>query len=271
MTEATTATSRQRSHPIPALDRSRDRLRLPVDLLPELLRQASGEGAPNDEATERLETGGVVVGDVLDPLAERMLGVIARASLMVAIDVQRAGDSSVTTIWATPHQAVVTSSVRSDEVDVEPVRMTGLASRIADVILLGPPVLVDRPPLAISTLVISEVDRRRGRPDDVRRVLGRAGFGDDVADLLLAFGAPATRRWRISSTWATESGPRIATLRGLDAAESGQWLVEVDGHRNRPGVMRFTPQGDGQVLGALRSVLPRSWVGRALNPPKSAR
>jgi hypothetical protein len=34
--------------------------------------------------------------------------------------------------------------------------------------------------------------------------------------------------------------------------------------------MLFSPQGDGELLRAMRDVLPRRWVGTALNPRPAA-
>ena len=65
---------------LPILDRSRSRLRLPIEILPEALRQASGEGLASPLATVRLESGDIIVDGVLDPVAAEMLRVIAEAS-----------------------------------------------------------------------------------------------------------------------------------------------------------------------------------------------
>ncbi len=252
---------------IPIFDRSRDRLRLPQEILPEALRQAGGEGLASPIAAVRLETGRILVDGELDPGAAELLRVIARASLIVAIDVRRAGDSSVTTIWATPHHAVVSTSVDPHEIDIEPVRMSRMADRMADTILLGRPTLVTRPPISVPTKTMADADRRRHDPDEVRRILRRAGVEPNDIEPLVAFGEPTTRWWRITSTWATPRGPLTADIRGLDAADHGQWLIEMTGDRDGDGALTFTPQGDGEVLSALRRVLPKSWVGTPLNRP----
>lgn len=254
------------SRHVPILDRSRSRLRLPVEILPEALRQASGEGLASPVATVRLETGGVITDGTLHHAAAEMLQVIASASMMVAVDVQRYGDSSVTTIWATPSRAVVTSTLDPDLVDVEPVRVARLPETLSDVIVLGRPDGNATEAISLSTLVMADVDRLRTSPDEARHLLVGEGLADDDVERVLAFQAPSTRRWRISSTWATDTGQRMAELRGLDAGAHGQWLIEMTGHRDRPGELTFIPQGDGDTLRALREVLPRYWVGTALNP-----
>lgn len=251
---------------VPILDRSRSRLRLPIEILPEALRQASGEGLASPVATVRMETGGVIADGVLDPSAAEMLQVISSASMMVAIDVRRDGDASVTTIWATPSRAVVTATLDPDLVDIEPVRLARLPETLSDVILLSRPETLHERPVTVPTLVMARAEERRGEPDHGRSTLVEAGVAEEDVELLLAFQAATTRRWRISSTWATDNGQRMAELRGLDAGPHGQWLIEMTGHKNQPGELTFTPQGDGDILRALREVLPRYWVGTALNP-----
>ena len=266
MSSTSQRTSRSTSQFVPIFDRSRSRLRLPAEILPEALRQASGEGLASPIAIVRMETGGIIVDGELDPLVTAMLRVIASASMMVAIDVQAHSDSSRTTIWATPNRAVITSSLEPELVDIRPVRIVRLPEMLSDIILLRPPEETAEQPLSLSTIVMAEADNLRAEPDKARAVLAAAGLSDRELGYVLAFQAPSTRRWRISSTWATDTGPQMAELRGLDAGSSGQWLIEMTGHRDRPGTMTFTPQGDGGVLGALRQILPRRWVGTALNP-----
>jgi hypothetical protein len=256
---------------IPILDRSRSRLRIPREILPEALRQASRQGLASPLAAVRLETGGVLVDGRLDPVVAAMLNVIADASLMLTADVQYEGDSSVTTIWATPHRAVMTSALDPELVDIHPVRLPRLPETLTDVIMLRPPEAVGGQTISVpvAELAEAEAEAARGRGEDAQAVLHGAGLSEAEAELALVFQAPATRRWRISSTWAAEDGPQMAQLRGLDAGAQGQWLMEMTGEPSQPGqpgVMSFSPQNDGDILRALRVVLPRRWVGTALNP-----
>jgi hypothetical protein len=199
-----------------------------------------------------------------------MLKVISAASLVVAVDVQLLGDSSLTTIWATPNRAVITSSLEPDLVDIQPVRLARIPETLSDIILLQQPQTTAEDPISVSTMVMAAADSHRDDADQARATLAAAGLGQHDVARVLAFQAPSTRRWRISSTWATQDGQRMAELRGLDAGLSGQWLIEMTGHRDGPGQMTFLPQGDGDVLRALRAVLPRQWVGTALNPQPTA-
>ena len=255
-----------RSRQLPIFDRSRSRLRIPIAILPEALRQANGEGLASPVATVKLETGGVIVDGELHPSAVDMLQVIASASMMVAVDVQYDGDSSVTTIWATPSRAVVTSTLDAELVDIEPVRVARLPETLSDVILLGRPETTATQPIRASALTIANAERFGDSIDRARRALEAGGVHGDDIERLLAFQAPTTRRWRISSTWASDTGQRMAELRGLDAGPHGQWLMELQGETDRDSELVFTPQGDGAILRALRGVLPRYWVGTALNP-----
>ena len=266
MARSSQVSGRGASQYVPVLDRSRSRLRLPAELLPEALRQASKEGLASPIATVRLETGGIIVDGELDPLAEVMLQVIAAASMMVAVDVQAHRDTSLTTIWATPNRAVLTSSLDLELVDIKPVRLARLPEILSDIILLRPPESTGEAPIVVSTATMAAADAVRADPDEARHALIEAGLGPDEIELVLAFQSPATRRWRISSTWAIEAGQQMAELRGLDAGAAGQWSIEMTGDRHGDGKLTFTPQGDGDVMGSLRQILPRRWVGRPLNP-----
>lgn len=202
----------------------------------------------------------------LHPAAAEMLQVIASASMMVAVDVQYDGDSSVTTIWATPSRAVVTSTLDAELVDIEPVRVARLPETLSDLILLGRPDYTASEPIAVSALVVAAAERLGHEPIRARRSLEAGGVDGDDIERLLAFQAPTTRRWRISSTWTTDGGQGMAELRGLDAGPQGQWLMELGGDGSPESELVFSPQGDGDILRALREVLPRYWVGTALNP-----
>lgn len=241
-----------RSRQLPIFDRSRSRLRIPIDILPEALRQANGEGLASPVATVKLETGGVMANGDLHPSAAQLLQVIASASMMVAVDVQYDGDSSVTTIWATPSRAVVTSTLDAELVDIEPVRVARLPETLSDVILLSRPEVTADHQIVASTLVVANAERFADQPERARRALEAGGICPDDIERLLAFQSPTSRRWRISSTWATDGGQQMAELRGIDAGLHGQWLMEMRGDHTRDSELVFTPQDDGAILRALR-------------------
>ena len=252
---------------IPLLDRSRSRLRIPREILPEALRQASREGLASPLATVRMETGGVIVDGRLDATVAAMLNVIVEASLTLTIEVELEGDASETTIWATPARAVITSSLDPELVDVQPVRLPRLPETLTDVIMLRPPETVATHGVTVPADAYRRAEAARHRPDAARAELVAVGLGADDVDLLLALQAPSTRRWQVSSTWATEGGRETALLQGFDTGARGQWLVAEDSDADgREASLTFTPQGDGEIIRALRQVLPRRWVGTALNP-----
>jgi hypothetical protein len=253
---------------IPILDRSRSRLRIPREILPEAIRQASREGLASPLATVRMETGGIIAEGRLDPIVAALLNVIAEASLMLTIEVELEGDGSETTIWATPARAVITSSLDPELVDISPVRLPRLPETLTDVIMLRPPDAVATQAVTVAADAYRRAGEARHRPDAARAALEQeAGLGDDDVDLLLAILAPSTRRWHVRSTWATEEGRETAQLTGFDAGARGQWLLEVglDAEGNE-STLTFAPQGDGDTLRALRDVLPRRWIGTPLNP-----
>ena len=251
VTKTTRTMIRSGTEHVPILDRSRSRLRLPVELFPEALRQASGEGLASPLATVRMETGRVITGGRIDPVAAEMLQVISSASMTVAVDVERFGDASLTTIWATPIRAVVTSSLNPDLLDVEPVRMGRLPETLTDAIVLGRPKTTADRSIEVSKLVMAELERLHDDPERSATVLANTGLDDEDVGRVMTFRSPSTRRWRISSTWATDDGQRKAELEGLDAEAKGQWLVERTGNDNEPGIVTFTPQGDGDILPRL--------------------
>jgi len=252
---------------IPILDRSRSRLRIPREILPEALRQASREGLASPLATVRMETGGIIADGRLDPIVAAMLNVIAEASLMLTIEVELEGDASETTIWATPARAVITSSLDPELVDVSPVRLPRLPETLTDVIMLRPPDAVSDHPVTVAAEAYRRAQEARHQPEAARDALSEAGLGDGDIDLLLALLAPSTRWWHVTSTWATEDGREVARITGFDAGARGQWLLEegVDTDAEASS-LTFAPQGDGDTLRALRDVLPRRWVGTPLNP-----
>ncbi len=245
-------------------DHSRNRLRIPVAILPEALRQASGDGLASPVAAVKLETGGVMVDGQLRPGAEKLLRVIGAASMTIVVDVSCGGDASTTTIWATPSQAVITSSLDPELIDVEPVRVARIPERLSDVILLGRPETTADASIVVAALTMDNADRLADEPTKARRALEAGGVTSDDIDRLLAFQEPPTRRWRIGTTWSTDDGQQTAELEGIDAGPFGQWLVETWGDTDRDRELVFTPQGDGAILRALRGVLPRNWVGTAL-------
>jgi hypothetical protein len=252
---------------IPILDRSRSRLRMPREVLPEAVRQASRQGLASPLATVRLETGGIIIDGRLDPIVAAMLNVIVDASLVLTVDVELEGDASVTTIWATPHRAVVTSALDPELVDIHPVRIARLPETLADVIMLRPSDTVETRTVTVPTPLYQRTEALGAqRPDGARDQLLEAGVAADDAELILKFQAPSTRCWQIGSTWATEEGRQKALVRGLDTGARGYWRVHFSEEGQWDDQLTFVPQNGEDVLRALREVLPRRWVGTALNP-----
>ena len=114
-------------------------------------------------------------------------------------------------------------------------------------------------------LVTAESKRRT--PEEATKILVESGLEVDEAEKVLAFQGDAIRRWKISSLWSTDDGQQTSELRGLDAGPHGQWLMALVGSRDQNGQMSFTPQGHGQMMKSLRSILPKHWIGTPLNPP----
>ncbi len=264
---------------MPLLDRSRAQLRLPSDLVSESLRIAHAQSIPDvspdsmpdppaAETVERLSASGIMVDGAIDPVAWELLDVVNQASLMVAVDLRYMADSSVPTIWATPRAAVVSNSLDPDFVEFRPVPVSQLPQVLAQLIVLRSPRFIGDVPISISTQILSRAEKTREDDRDAAiELLTEGGLDADQAVLVLDLQRDDVRRWRISSTWSTESGQEMVELRGLDAGPSGQWLQAMTGTENGEGQITFTPQGHGEVMSAFRSVLPRNWMGTPLNRP----
>jgi hypothetical protein len=262
---------------LPLLDRSRAQLRIPADLLTEALRIAhvqsipdlgteSLSARPSDEVIERLAP--VLDDGQLDPVALDLLKIVNQASLMVAIDLSYLSDSSVPTIWATPREAVVSSSLDPDHIELRPVPVSQLPQVLAQLIVLRSPRFVGDVPISISSSILAGAEAEGSREASIEALTG-GGLDADQAVLLLDLQRPDVRRWRISSTWSTDDGQEMTEIEGLDAGPSGQWLVATTGPDESNAQITYSPQGHGEVMSAFRSVLPRNWMGTPLNRPPS--
>lgn len=265
---------------LPLLDRSRAQLRLPSDLVSESLRIAHIQSipdvdvdlaatAPSPDALERLEQGGILYDGILDEVAFELLDVVNQASLMVAVDLRYMTDSSVPTLWATPRDAVVSSSIDPEYVEFRPVPVSQLPQVLAQLIVLRSPKFIGDVPISINTQILSNAEKAEGRESAIE-LLTEGGLDSDQAVLLLDLQRENVRRWRISSTWSTDEGKQSADLRGIDAGPSGQWLVAMTDPSGTQGQMTFAPQGHGEVMSAFRSVLPKNWTGTPINQPPTA-
>lgn len=255
---------------VPLLDRSRARVRLPADLLTPALELAEIESMvhadsrqPRDAAGKKLagQLANLMDGDHLDPIAVQVLQAVNKASLMVAVDLSYGPDASAATIWATPRQAVVSNPIDPAQVELELVPVTQLPQILAQLVVLHSPDWVGDGPMSVGVETLSEALGRSSR-DEAIVVLAEDGLDTEQALLVLDLQLPDVRRWRISSSWSTETEPEGAELRGLDAGPSGQWLESTTpGEADRPGLRTFTPLGHGEGMSALRTVLPRNWMG----------
>ncbi|MEM9615233.1 MAG: hypothetical protein AAGA59_20005 [Actinomycetota bacterium] len=264
MNRTSLGAGRMSSQLIPILDRSRSRLRIPENLLPEALEQVSGRRLASPVAVVRMESGGIMVDGNLDPLVTAMLKVIDSASLVVSVHVMAHGDTSLTTIHATPQRAVVTSSLDPDLIDVAPLRITRMPETLSDMILLRQPESVGSRPIRVPANDVARAEQLRNTPDMARAVLAGAGLDEEAIGVMLALQNPGTRQWRISSTWAVgDEQADTAELRGVDAGPAGQWLLAGSVERAE-NTLTLTPQGDGEVLRSLRRILPQFWVGTPL-------
>ncbi len=259
------------------LDRSRCQLRLPANLVTESLRFAhalkysrngiEGTGAADSELVTQLRDAGIIVGDDLDPLAADLLRVANQASLIINVELRYGPDASSSTVWATPRQAVVSSSLDPAFADFRPVDVMQLPYVLSELMVSRPPSQVAEAPISVATQAVAEAEAVLEEPDRAAQILVDAGLSAEQARRVLNFQNADVRRWRVNSTWSTDDGQESSELRGIDAGENGQWLVAMTGSREDRGQLTFTPQGHGDVMRALRSILPRSWVGTPLKNP----
>ncbi|MEL6984345.1 MAG: hypothetical protein AAFO29_18100, partial [Actinomycetota bacterium] len=170
-------------------------------------------------------------------------------------------DASAATIWATPRQAVVSNPIDPAQVELELVPVTQLPQILAQLVVLRSPDWVGDAAMSVGVETLSEALGRSSR-DEAIVVLAEDGLDTEQSLLVLDLQLPDVRRWRISSSWSTETEPGGAELRGLDAGPSGQWLeATTPGESDGPGLRTFTPLGHGEGMSALRAVLPRNWMG----------
>lgn len=256
-------------------DRSRAQLRIPASFVPESLRfahslmyalnRAEKIQATNSKLVHELRAGGVIVDDDLDPIAADLLKVANQASLIIKVQLAYGPESSSSTIWATPRQAVVSAPLDPAFAELRPIDVYQLPYILSDLMVARPPTFVGEAPISVSTQAVARAEEQMGDPDHAITTLVAAGLSTEQAERVLRFQAANVRRWRVSSTWSTDQGQDSSELRGLDADDAGQWLVAMTGSREDKGQITFTPLGHGDLMRSLRSVLPRSWIGTPLN------
>ena len=259
------------------LDRSRCQLRLPANLVTECLRFAhalkysrngvEGTGAADSELVTQLRAAGVIVGDELDPQAAQLLHVANQASLIIMIELRYGADTSSSTVWATPRQAIVSSSIDPAYAEFRPVDVLQLPHVLSEIMVARPPAHVGEAPISVATKAVAAAEGVLDQPAQALSILTEAGLSDEQAQKVLDFQEPAVRRWRINSSWSTDQGQDSSELRGIDAGPNGQWLVAMTGNREKSGQLTFTPQGHGDIMRAIRSVMPKGWVGTPLKNP----
>ncbi len=261
---------------MPVLDRSRAHLRIPADLVSDSLRLAHIQSVPNPgtdpqrllpeaHIVERLQRGGMMVDGRVDPVAAELLDVVNHASLMVAVDLSFGADSSAPTVLATPRGAVVSSSLDPSFVEFRPVQVAALPQVLSELIVLRSPRFVGDAPISVASDILASAIEQVDNYDVAIKTLMDGGLEADQAVLVIEFHNADVRRWRITSTWSTDDGPRMAEMQGLDGGDNGQWMIATTG--NGDAQTTFTPQGHGEVMSAFRGVLPRNWLGRPLSRP----
>ena len=262
--------------PVILLDRSRCQLRLPADIVTDCLQLAEAikysrtgvDGvSAHSELIERLRAAAIIVDDELDAQVADLLDVANQASLMINVELRFGSDSSSSIVWATPRQAVVSASIDPEMAEFRPVDVFQLPYVLSDLMVARPPSHVGEAPISVATQAVAEAEEVLDDRDTAAKILTEAGLSDEQAAKVLAFQEANVRRWRVQSTWSTDSGQESAELRGIDAGPNGQWLVAMTGNRENRGQLTFTPQGHGDVMRAIRSLMPRSWIGTPLRSP----
>ncbi|MEM7324706.1 MAG: hypothetical protein AAF531_16580 [Actinomycetota bacterium] len=263
----------------PQLDRSRSILRLPAELVEPALDLAHIQAMPDvagglpepqfPDANSRLEAAGIVTDDRVDPVAQKLLEVVNQASLIVTAELSYGSDTSTSTIWATPRQAVLSGSLTDDYVDYQPVSVSQLPQALAQLIVLQSPRFVGDVLLELDESLLEEVQAIREDQDGAARLLVDAGLEAEQAALLVELQQPDARRWTITSRWSTEDGPLDAQMIGVDGVESGQWLLtREEASETEQARVLYTPQGHGEIMSGFRGILPKNWLGTPLNPPQ---
>ncbi len=261
------------------LDRSQARLRLRSDIVAETLRIANNlsfadtslDSVANvdDDVVRLLEERSILIDGTFDPLAAELLYIVNQASLMITIDLRYGADASHRTIWATPRAAVVSNDIDEGVVELQPTDVAQLPTVLSQLLLARSPRYVGASPISISTEAVARAERHLGDgdPEAATTTLIDAGLSDEQARIVNRFESNQVRRWKIASAWSTEDGQDERELRGIDADTEGQWLLAMTGStEDDRGQITFSPQGHGDVMRSLRSILPKMWIGTPLKP-----
>jgi hypothetical protein len=255
------------------MDKSSSTILVPVDLLDIAAELAEAQALPgraeqanrelDAEHKARLEP--ILEPDgMFHPIAASILRVVARSSLTISIDLSYESDSSNPRIWSTARQAVASSGLFSDLYMLHPISASQLPQVIGQLLVLRPPSFV-----ADSVLSIDRNDLMQATGsathDEAMAVLTETGLEPIEAALLLDLQRPNVRRWRITSTWSTPEGRATSELAGIDAGDNGQWLAVGTRRPDESIQLNYRPQGDGDTVRALRSVLPKLWTSTPLS------
>ncbi|MBF9128970.1 hypothetical protein I0C86_08230 [Plantactinospora sp. S1510] len=209
---------------------------------------------------EALTTAGVLHGGVLAGWVDRLLTVVSRPSLRVAVEVVTSG-RVVYPIWATPRAAVVGEPAGDGAVDlsmVDPMMIPFVLAQTVD-LRRGPPP-PDRPPIRVGGDLLAIVERRLvsgEEPAVLRRLLSADGLSDGDAAVMVDVVQRRRASWRASSVWADESGrhgtegPHV-----LDAGDAGLWIVTIERSGPADATQVFTPTAATAVWAELLALLP---------------
>lgn len=212
---------------------------------------AVGVNGATTEALEILAAGQILIDGRLHPMAEAIMEIVAEPPLVLSIERMRMRSVAASTIWATPHGAVLGTRVEEDLYELKLASAELIPFHIFQLIHLRP--LPDQEPFAATMLpaVLLAAERHvdAGEPEEATAALESAGV-EDAAELVARLKSRVAS-WTIHSIWGRDGAVETRSASGIDCAAAGHVLVSVAENEMTLRSARFT-----EVLCAIRAVLP---------------
>lgn len=238
-----------------AVDHDRRTLSVPRRLMPVILGFHSGDHTAPKRSLNELEGTGVLRGGLLDPMVTTMVEVMTNPLLVVTVEVAGGRSPRLSTIWSTPHRAVVgqtSDRSRFDLVQIEPellpfhlAQLTGLAPRPL-------PPFSGEVTLPSAALDLAE-DLISSDPDLAEANLMSAGTPAEWIDRLLIALAHRRTMWTVESVWlGRTTGRSEARLAVLDAGPAGYWRL----HKQGDGRVTVTASDFDDIMRRFSALLP---------------
>lgn len=227
--------------------------------MPVILGVHTGDRPASQRSLAELEGAGVLHGGLLDAMVTTMVEVMTNPLLVVTVEVAGGRSPRLSTIWSTPHRAVVGQTAdrsRFDLVQIEPELLPFHVAQLTDLAPRPLPPFSGEVVLQATALDLAE-DLIASDPDLAEANLVSAGTPVEWVDRLLIALAHRKAMWAVESVWlGRATGRSEARLAVLDAGPAGYW--------------RLTKSDDGRVTVSASDFDDIMRRFSALLPPSSA-